>query len=224
MIEVPILRGYHTYRDLFKWCLKNDVLIAGGYARYMASKRKHPALPSDVDLYVSSQDILEKLFWKLTAEEYTLATETDFIEIFTPVSWANKEFHEPWEQRLPIHVIKPLKKPYTPEELIKTFDIRACCFVVKNSQEVWADAYGYCDEGDNKIVFQNYTTPLHDMQRLLKYIQKGYTTSAMTYLKIMQAFAALENPTKVIEEHISTADHEEDMEAYLYFIKHFRQM
>lgn len=169
----PIVRG----------ALRNfpgDVFLAGGWIRDVI--RRTP--PSDIDLFVTSEGMVEKLVRYLTGEE-NATSYSDVVKKHKAIVTQNAVTLRLHGSKLPIQIIRRWLYP-TAEEVAQSFDFTVCQAVVRGygpQLQGFASDTFYEDLAAMRLV---YTKPVRNedaggsMLRLMKFYSKGFRATLAT--------------------------------------------
>ena len=179
---VPLLRGFTEIKKLFSF-LPSGVIICGGYARYCASPRYDPELPSDVDIYCETEDLFNSTKETFKILNLTIKHENDI----------SVTYHRAFEGVLAytpiIQLIKPVKEAKIVavgkmEDILTNFDFTVVRAGVLNEDSVMVDADFIHDETHKILRLKNIHCPVSSTLRCLKYSKKGYWLKPFEALRL----------------------------------------
>lgn len=160
---------YFNYLIFDKLIINNlNCWIAGGAVRDYYSLGY---ITSDIDIYFPNQDEFNKAFYQFDYLKARLIYENEKIAIWL---YNNKKFE--------------LIKIYfsTPEETINAFDFTVCCCAVSFNNVYFHETF-FIDLSKRRLVINKLPYPISTLQRLQKYIKKGYTICNGGILEIAKA-------------------------------------
>lgn len=169
----------HFNRVYFSKLEGIDVFIAGGAVRDYFSIGK--TTESDIDFYSKERKELAKLVWVLR-KEYQFKPFLISKNAIKGTGVVNGKKQD-------IDIVKVIFN--TMQEAIDMFDFTACCFAVSSTNFVCHPSAMF-DLMAKRLVVNNLPYPLSTLQRMQKYIKKGYWICNGGMLEIAKAMSAID--------------------------------
>jgi hypothetical protein len=177
-------------QQVLELAIDNNCYIAGGYARWLASPNRDPAPYGDIDIFGKEKFSTETLKDLLLAEieGARVAYTSDWAyRIQVPVEGSNPDssLHTINLIRANNHAVYSTYGP--PEKVVGRFDFTITMIwfdelspVLKNGNRrlpvIFHHIYGWDDhESDRELHLSVFKHPVHTLERIIKYCNKGYT-------------------------------------------------
>ncbi len=158
-------------------CGRNCWIAGGALRDFFSYGYPH----SDIDIYFSDEYELER------AKEY-----------FNEKVWNNEgaeligDFTNSIDYRYKKHHFQLIKIYFPgPQETIDNFDFTVCCAAVDTVEVIHHDTF-FIDLAARKLVINSLPKPLSTMQRMQKYIKKGFTICNGGLLALAKAIATID--------------------------------
>lgn len=166
---------YHFFNyNVFKYTRDVYCWVSGGAVRDYWSIRK---LSSDIDLFFRNMDDLEKVMVYLEEQKFKNTFENDRI-----INMRNNE-----------KLIQLIKLNFeNPDETIRKFDFTVCCCAIDSTGTLYVDDNFFIDLARKSLIINELPYPLSTLQRLQKYIKKGYIMCNGNMLKLSKAIAGID--------------------------------
>lgn len=178
-VKIPIQRGFEAIRPIWNIINPKLIVIAGGYARFCASKREKPVRAGDVDLFPQTETASDALIQNLLDRGFQKRHENEISFTFKKFTDKNHPLYEQYKDVPTLQVIKPLTEGRvqtvgTVEEILSNFDFTVTRIAIISETECLADEDFIEDDGKKILRIKNIHCPVSSLLRSLKYGRKGY--------------------------------------------------
>lgn len=181
---IPILRGFETIKPVYDFAKNYNVILTGGYVRWMCSTAKEPSEGRDIDLYFKDEKSYTDALIEL---EFGFKLGKKFenemcVEFKQPESGVFKNCP-------PIQLIKPIlnERIHTfgnGEEIISHFDFSCVRLFIKDHLTATCDTEFIKDEQNKRLRIKHIVCPISAVYRIGKYLKKGYTIKLIEIVKL----------------------------------------
>lgn len=191
--KVDPVRGLKEVKDLLE-IIEDYGSIAGGYARYCASPLEEPILPQDIDIFCDYADL---------SKSGSFSTLKQRLMLLFGLPIDETAFSVTFKHTLPIQLIKPrsFKRGSTfglGTVLLEKFDLSVTRAALTNDNKVLVHTTFMEDEARKLIRVLRGDSFVLTMDRIQKYIKKGYSIDFNSSLALFQmASWSYQNPFKV---------------------------
>lgn len=170
-------------KETVKEIVKLGGIVAGGYARYLASEDEFMSgiyAYGDIDIFTPNHVEFCRVF------NFLKEHSVDYVSGFN-----NSRFTVANEEP-DYNLIVPdtFRKFTTTQELVESFDL-TICQVALDKDGLHGTSDFYVDNRGDRIAFSRdytITNPIGSMKRLIKYAKKGYEIKADQIEKVMLAY------------------------------------
>lgn len=195
---VGLLRGKPAVKLLLP-LISGLGYIGGSFAAWVCSPAVEPMIPSDVDIFATSDENAQAIIARLV-ERFNCGQESN--PITTTLYPNNPKFTRT------IQVVKPNPdwKTY-PDDILNSFDFDVCRAVILNSEEVLADF----NVGLFTAKILRLNNPLRSLKRVIKYAARGVNFPDWELIKLFLGWEAM--PAERREEWVKGVQEEQAREA-----------
>lgn len=180
-MKVDIIRG-KGHAATVRAVLGNDVILCGGYVRWMCSPSANPAKAGDIDVYTSGAAAFSQAVSDLNTLGYKPVYESPVASSFT--------FNAGPLEGLPkLQLIRPVNAGAivaqgSLEEIIQSFDFTVVRIGLSDLDFAVADRDFIKDEMAKRLTIKNIHCPISTIKRIAKYTAKGYAIAPFELLKL----------------------------------------
>ena len=153
-VTLPIRRGFLEIKEVFRFAIRHDLIICGGYARYCCSPKRNPIPSMDIDLFPRTKEGYETAKAELSNEEsefhLNIYKENDVsISYELPKRSSHIFYYSP-----ALQLIKPMEKfsivtPGDTYTILNNFDFTVTRVAIISNVQCIADEHFEADEKKN---------------------------------------------------------------------------